>query len=187
MVVEQLVSEEAYLREALSDPDGVWELHGGRLVEKPGMTWAHSGAIALLATQLVNQLDWDDYHVMINDGRLRRAPDRHFVPDIAVVPVRLAAGFADDPAVLPVFPDPLPLVVEAWSFSTAGYDVATKLPQYQERGDGEIWFLHPYERTLTTWVRQPDGSYQQTLYREGIVRPAFLPGVVIDLADVFRR
>jgi hypothetical protein len=34
------VSQQTYERVALEDPDGRWELHGGRLREKPGMTWA---------------------------------------------------------------------------------------------------------------------------------------------------
>jgi Uma2 family endonuclease len=76
-------------------------------------------------------------------------------------------------------------VVEIWSPSTGDYDLKEKLTAYQQRGDLEIWRLHPYERTLTTWVRQSDGSYEETLYREGIVKPAALPNVAIDLAALF--
>jgi Uma2 family endonuclease len=73
------------------------------------------------------------------------------------------------------------LVVEVWSPSTGHYDVATKLKGYRERGDTEIWFIHPYERTLTAWRRQPDGSYVEETHRGGVVAVASLPGVVIDL------
>jgi hypothetical protein len=38
---------------------------------------------------------------------------------------------------------------------------------------------------LTSWIRQSDGSYDETVYLEGIVRPAALPGAVIDLAVLF--
>jgi Uma2 family endonuclease len=87
---------------------------------------------------------------------------------------------------LAIFSGPLPLVVEVWSSSTGDYDVDTKLPVYQERGDLEIWRIHPYARTLTSWQRQPDGSYQETIHRGGIVTPVALPGVAIDLETLFQ-
>jgi Uma2 family endonuclease len=79
----------------------------------------------------------------------------------------------------------MPLVVEVWSPSTGDTDVTDKLRECQERGDVEIWLLHPYERTLTAWRRQPDGSYTETHNTGGIVRPASLPGVAIDLDTLF--
>jgi len=84
-----------------------------------------------------------------------------------------------------VLDEPLPLVVEVWSPSTGGYDARTKLPEYQRRGNAEIWFIHPYDRTLTAWQRQPDGSYRESLRRGGIVEPIALPGVRIDLDALF--
>jgi hypothetical protein len=63
--------------------------------------------------------------------------------------------------------------------------VDTKVPDYRARGDREIWRLHPHERTLTSWVQQADGSYAETRYTAGIVRPTFLPGVAIDLDALF--
>jgi hypothetical protein len=75
--------------------------------------------------------------------------------------------------------------VEIWSRSTGTFDVNAKIPIYQERGDLQIWRVHPYERTLTAWRRQPDGTYEEHLYREGIVRPVSLPNVAIDRGDVF--
>jgi Uma2 family endonuclease len=78
-----------------------------------------------------------------------------------------------------------PLVVEVWSRSTGDYDVEEKLADYQRRGDLEIWRIHPYERTLTAWRRLPDGSYEETIYRDGIVRPTALLGVEIDLTALF--
>ena len=81
------------------------------------------------------------------------------------------------------YAEPLPLVVEVWSLTIDGYEVAAKLPLYRQRGDLEIWFLQPYERTLTVWRRQPDGSYSEERYTGGIVAVASLPGVEIDLDD----
>ena len=78
-------------------------------------------------------------------------------------------------------------MVEVWSRSTGAYDVETKLQGYRERGDAEIWLIQPYERTLTAWRRQPDGSYAEETYRDGrggrfVPSPGVpFPGVVIDL------
>ena len=41
--------------------------------------------------------------------------------------------------------------------------------------------IQPYERTLTTWRRQPDGTYAEELYRGGVVPVASLAGVTIDV------
>ncbi len=56
---------------------------------------------------------------------------------------------------------------------------------YQARGDAEIWRLHPYERTLTRWVRQADGSYHEETQTEGDIQPAALPGVRIHISELF--
>ena len=90
-----------------------------------------------------------------------------------------------DQRTLEVYETPLPLVVEVWSPSTGQYDVETKLLEYQRRSDAEIWLIHPYDRTLRAWQRQPDGSYREVLHTAGAVRPVALPGVVIDLDTLF--
>jgi hypothetical protein len=55
------------------------------------------------------------------------------------------------------------------------------VPEYQARGDDEIWRLRPFERTLTVWRRQEDGSYVEPSVSGGTVGVASLPGVTIDL------
>ena len=79
----------------------------------------------------------------------------------------------------------LPLVVEIWSPSTGGYDVNVKLAEYQRRGDAEIWLVHPYDRTVTAWRRQPEGTYAESLHTSGVIEPIALPGVRIDLDTFF--
>jgi Uma2 family endonuclease len=183
MPVEQLISEEAYLRFVLSGVEGSWELHDGRLVEKPAMTFRHGQIPMLLGHFLLSQLDRAQFQV-VSELRVRRSSATVFVPDLMVVPAAYSEEIRDRP-VLAIFSDPLPLVVEVWSPSTGDYDVDAKLPVYQQRGDLEIWRIHPYERTLTAWRRQPNGSYQETIHREGVVKPAALPGVAIDLGPLF--
>ena len=179
------LTEETYLRIAREDPDRHWELHDGELVEKPAMTFRHHDVPALLGHYLMSQLDLARYRVHINGSRLRRASTKYLIPDLAVIPLDLAAAMLDRSDVLEIYSQPLPLVVEVWSPSTGLYDVNSKLPEYMARGDIEIWRIHPFERTLTAWRRQPDGTYVESLYRDGSVRPASLPGVEIELALLF--
>ena len=119
-------------------------------------------------------------------GHVRRSSESYYIPDVYVVPLEVVReGRRLKPKALEVYEAPVPLVVEVWSPSTGAYDVESKLPEYQRRGDLEIWRIHPYERTLTAWRRQPDGSYTETLYRGGTVQPVALPGVTIDLDALF--
>ncbi len=185
MAVAQRMGEGAYQRFVLSRAEGNWELHDGRLVEKPGVTWEHGSIAAFLSYLLQHQLDRTEYEVRIGEGRVRKPADTIFIPDVLVVPTAFSWEFRDRPGVLAIFSDPLPLVVEIWSSSTGDYDVDAKLPIYQKRGDLEIWRIHPYEKTLTSWQRQADGSYRETIYRGGVVSPVALPGVEIDLERLF--
>lgn len=184
MSIAQRVSEAEYERIVMGEPVENWELHDGRLVEKPPMTWNHDEVAMTLAALLFSQLDRRQYRVRA-EGRVRRTPGWIFRPDVAVVPTSYGDEFRDRHDRLAIFAGPLPLVVEVWSPSTGGYDVDAKLPIYQQRGDLEIWRIHPFERTITSWRRQPDGSYNETTCRDGIIEPVALPGVSIDLAVLF--
>jgi Uma2 family endonuclease len=183
MSVAQRISEAEYEQIVLAEPVEKWELVEGRLREKPGMSWDHNQIVALLNHLLRNQLDARQFTVFF-ETRVRRSAGTIFMPDVSVIPVDYGRELAGRP-VLAIFSQPLPLVIEVWSPSTGDYDVDTKIPEYQQRGDLEIWRIHPYDKTLTTWRRQPDGSYEETVYREGIITLAALPGVTISLADLF--
>src|SRR5215216_206600 len=179
MAIEQRISEEAYQQFMLSGVEGSWELHDGRLVEKPGMTFRHGQIPILLGHFLLSQLDRDAYAV-VSELRVRRSSATVLMPDLMVVPTAYSEEIRDRP-VLAIFSDPLPLVVEIWSPSTGDYDIDAKLPGYQRCGDLEIWRIHPLERTLTAWRRQPDGTYSEMVYHSGLIRPEFLPNITIDL------
>ena len=184
MAVAQRMTEQDYEQFVLSGAEGLWELHDGVLVEKPGMSWEHVDTIAELVTVLRNQLDRRQF-AAVAESRVRRTTATILMPDVMVVPAAYMAQVRGRPGKLAIFPGPLPLVVEVWSASTGDYDVDTKIPVYMQRGDLEIWRIHPYERTVTSWVRQPDGSYRETVYRGGVVSLAALPGVEIDLDRLF--
>jgi Uma2 family endonuclease len=160
-------------------------LRDGYLREKPAMTFDHNWLATKLAHMLLSQLDWSQFQARVNSGRVRRPSATYYIPDVFVLPRELGESLQNRWDVLEVYDKPLPLVVEIWSRSTGDYDVSEKLETYKQRGDLEIWFIHPFERTLTAWVCQPDGSYVETIHREGIVYPAALSDVAIDLAKLF--
>jgi Uma2 family endonuclease len=187
MSVMTRLSEQEYRELALGDDDHRWELWDGALVEKPLMSMKHEDVAAYLGLQLMNQLDRRVYRVNINGGRTRYTPRNFYIPDVVVIPAALKLPDEDEPDAFNAFAEPFPLVVEIWSKTTGGYDVEAKLPIYRERGDQEIWFIHPYEHTLTAWRRQPDGSYSEHHYTGGIVPVASLPGVSVDLDALLAR
>jgi Uma2 family endonuclease len=182
MVVTKLNFEQI----VLADPDRQWELHQGRLLEKPAMSYGHNRALGALVVQLARQLDDDAYELRPNVGHVYYSVDNYFIPDLYVVPVAVTRSKRGEPTQLDVFVDPLPLVIEIWSPSTGDYDVDVKLQHYQARGDLEIWRLHPFERSVTVRRRQLDGAYVTSVHRGGVIQPAALPDVTIDLDRLFR-
>jgi Uma2 family endonuclease len=180
------VSAETYEQLVLEDSDHKWELHCGRLVEKPPMTWEHNFAARELHYQLLTQLNRNEWDVIYDMGRVSRTTESFYIPDVYVVP-REHQRRLRQPGRMEAYPEPLPLVVEVWSASTGGYDNSSKLPEYRRRGDLEIWFIHPYERTLTVWRRQQDGSYVESHIAGEQVQPMALPGVTVNLDSLFRQ
>jgi Uma2 family endonuclease len=182
MAIVTHISEQEYRELAMTDPDHPWELWNGVLVEKPLMSMRHDDVAFYLGHMLASQLDRGEYRVNVNGGKTRRSARTYLIPDVVVIPAAYKTPFEHDPRAFNAFAEPLPFVAEIWSRTTGDckYDMAAKLPIYRERGDEEIWFIHPYERTLTIWRKQPDGTYGEELVRGGIVPVVSLPGVVID-------
>ena len=178
------VSDETYKRVEMED-DETWELVCGRLRKKPLMTTEHNQVQRTLQSLLATQLDRRQYTVGADVGRVRISTGTYYVPDLVVIPMALVNRLREQPGTFEVYDDPMPLVVEVWSPSTGDHDIDDKVCEYQLRGDLEIWRIHPYERTLIAWRRQPDGSYTETHYTSGVVRPAALPNVAIDIATLF--
>lgn len=171
---------------ALEDPERNWELYRGQLREKPATSVSHNRTMARLAHQLSTQLDIQNYEVRSNTGRLRYGDEIYFVPDIYVISVELVAqSNAVLTESLEVIADPLPFVAEVWSPSTGNYDIEQKIPEYQRRGDREVWRIHPWERSVRRWVLQAEGTYQESNHLGGIIEPVALPAVRIDLDALF--
>jgi Uma2 family endonuclease len=166
----QRMTEEEYRAFSLGAGKGQWELVRGELREKPGMSVEHRVVIMRLLELLLGQLDRRDYRLSTTHARLRRSADTYYIPDLAVIHAALERALLQHPGSLDAYSEPLPLVVEVWSPSTRRHDINDKLRDYQQRGDLEILYIHPYDLTLTAWRRQSDGTYTETVYRQGIVR-----------------
>jgi Uma2 family endonuclease len=179
------ISEATYLRVVAEDPERKWELRCGELHEKEPMTWAHESIAWRLGFRLQQQLDFDAYEVRVNAGRVRRSEERYYIPDAMVIPKDLARRLFSDPNTVVILPEPLPFIAEVWSPSTGRTDVRDKLPDYRKRGDAEVWLIHPVNRLVRVWQRQPDGSYVESVRRGGSAPLAALSGVTIDLDEPF--
>jgi Uma2 family endonuclease len=97
----------------------------------------------------------------------------------------LTAGVRARPRSVEIYVDPVPLLSEFLSPFTGKYDVEGKLEAYKQRGDREIWIVHPVERWLTARRRRADGTYEELTIRSGTISPIALPGVTIALDDIF--
>jgi Uma2 family endonuclease len=74
---------------------------------------------------------------------------------------------------------------EPWSPRTGWRDREDRPRDYKERGEAEIRSAHPRQRTVTVRRRQADGTYAETVYGSGSVPVRLLPGVTIDLNELF--
>jgi hypothetical protein len=98
MAVTRRMSEQEYQDLVLSGVDGHWELHDGRLVEKPAMTFEHGDTTFMLGLQLGSQLERRQFRVAINGWRVRRSEATIFVLDLVVIPTSYAEEFRGQPA-----------------------------------------------------------------------------------------
>jgi Uma2 family endonuclease len=180
-----VISAKTFEQVALDDGDARWELDRGVLRRKPDMSMEHNRASMELGFQIRAQITRSEYGVRVNAGHLAHARDSYYIPDVCVIPAALEARLKGSGGLLKSYAEPLPFVAEVWSPSTGAYDVDTKVALYRERGDTEIWLLHPYDRTVRAWLRGSDGAYAERRYAGGRVRLSAIPGVPIDLDAVF--
>lgn len=109
-----------------------------------------------LEMQLTNQLDRNRFRVRINSARVNRIDVTCFILDVLIESADLPNQNRDVANVLEIFQDPVPFVAE-------------------------IWRIHPYDRTVSIWRRQPNDEYGFRLLTGGRIQVAAIPGVWIDL------
>ncbi len=131
MAIATRISNDAYERLALDEPDRKWELWDGRLREKPGMTFAHNEVAAELGHMVRMQLNRSEYRVRTDAGRVYRPGSTYVIPDVFVFPVAYVTPRLRANDILEVYDQPLPFVAEVWSRSTGRirrHDKARHLP-----------------------------------------------------------
>jgi Uma2 family endonuclease len=165
----------------LEETDGRHELYEGELREKPPMSFGHNRTMRRLVRQLITQLPEDVCDVLQNAGHTAIPGGNSYIPDVAIVPASLTEALQTNLRAFESYSSPLLLVVEIWSPSTGTYDVDRKIPGYQQRGDLEIWRVHPFNRVVTIWRRQDNGRYVESEARGGTMALHALPDVTIDL------
>ena len=83
---------------------------------------------------------------------------------------------------------PPDLVVEILSPATAERDLDRKRRLYERHGVAEYWIVDPDTRTLTVFRRRGNSLARETpLGPEGVLRPAGLPGLELDLAALWSQ
>ncbi|MFM9107887.1 MAG: Uma2 family endonuclease [Chloroflexota bacterium] len=184
MVAVQRMEPAVYERMA-SDP--AWkltELHDGIPREKPVMSQAHGGLMMALTRAVLPGLDDRLHRLRTNHAKLAAPGGSCFIPDLVVLPL---PAHSSTPDAADLYHDPALLGIEIRSPSTGGFDLETNLPAYMLRGDAEIWLVLPERAEIVRWLRARDGGYAEDRIRAGVLHPAALPGVAVDLDALFGR
>jgi len=150
--------------------------------EPPSPSQPHQWIVFRLGRQVADALEDKPVHVYVApfDVRLPKfnerddqvdtvvQPDVFVVSDLRKIDVRGVRGAPD-------------WLADVLSPSTAGHDRVVKLPAYERAGVGEVWLIHPIERTVTIYQLEA-GRYgrPKTLDLKGQTPLAAFPGVTID-------
>jgi Uma2 family endonuclease len=169
--------------------DERWELIDGEaFLMSPAPGLRHQRVVGELYFQIAAFLKGRDCQVFVApvDVRLPRAEeadgevDTVVQPDIVVVCAKTQldeAGVRGAPS----------LVIEVLSPSTTSRDEVVKRELYDQHGVAEYWIVDPVKKQLRILRRQRNRFAPPILGREaGTIPSAILPGIEIDLADLFR-
>lgn len=175
----------------LAWPDGErWELINGvpyAMSPAPGSRHQHiqAGFIAQLYTQLkgrVCQVFGAPFDVKLSaiDNQGDNEIDTVVQPDVVVV---CDKNKIDDRGCNGA-PD---LIIEILSPSTSKYDLSDKRSLYEQHGVGELWFVHPLDRTAMIFYLQENNKYgSPDVYGvDASVVLRAVDGIAINLGDIF--
>lgn len=164
----------------LSDETGkLYELVEGQLVEKPMSTLSNAIAaeiVAILRTVYPKSKAYllveQPTYCFANSKTMRR-------PDVALVwAERLPGGLGNEE--LHVAPD---LAVEVVSPSNAYCDVHRRVEEWLTAGVPVVWVVDPVQRGV--YIHRKDGRVDQVRDAESIRNEPTLPGLIVQVADMF--
>ncbi|HNT49655.1 MAG TPA: Uma2 family endonuclease [Cyclobacteriaceae bacterium] len=81
-------------------------------------------------------------------------------------------------------------IIEILSKHTSAKDLNEKFDVYEESGVKEYWVVHPSDHTVLVYTLNEHGKYEGILKpytRSDKVQPQTLPGLTIDLAEIFEE
>ena len=154
--------------------------------EPPSPSWWHQAIVGELYRQIANALKGRSSRVCVAplDVRLPKSNEKDDQVDTVVQP---DLCIVSDPEKLDArgirgAPDWL---AEVLSPSTASHDRGVKLAAYERAGVGEVWLVHPIDRTLTIY-RLEAGCYGRptVLDLKGQTPLEAVPGVTIEWDEV---
>ena len=160
-------------------PDARVELIEGETIDMPPSGSPHAGTVDYIA---------DVFRLACSGRAIVRAQNPVFLnlnsepqPDIALLRPRPDFYRSSHPTPADVF-----LIVEVADTSLA-YDTQIKLPLYAHHGIPEVWLADLANRRFMVHRTPTPGGFQdvQTLTDLSALTPLLLPGVSIDLSDVF--
>jgi Uma2 family endonuclease len=164
--------------------DGIFEVVDGRAVLMPGNDIPHQDVVMGLYEAFRSQLRrlgrgyvLPTINVFIPRpaGSLGEVQNR--VPDLVVASrkphKRFEAGQAPE------------LVIEVLSSRRGNVERTEKLDDYAAAGIGEYWIVNPFDRVIDVYRLSAGEFIQDGSIARGTISPSALPGVVIDLSEIW--
>lgn len=140
-----------------------------------------------MAAQLLAPIGLERWMVRIDSGRLSCVDETSCIFDLFTAPSGVPNQDWERFEILRSYGESTLLVINVWSPLTGSYDVEKNQPEYRLRRNLEILRIHPFGRTLFTRRRQWNGHHAEPHHRDGTIEPAAVPGVRIDLDELFRH
>jgi Uma2 family endonuclease len=167
--------------ERLPDAPGKRELLDGELIELPPPKRKHTLTQHRIAEALRRYAAERGLLVFVEAGfRLGERRNEWVQPDVSVVSQGQEERAAADPD---GYYEGAPLIaVEVISRSNTAESVERKLAKYFENGAGEVWVV--YSKTRHIWRHA--GFQAQAVVKDDVFTSTLLPGLQMDLAEVFR-
>ena len=170
---------DAYYRMAeagiLSDPHRV-ELIDGEIIDMPAIGSPHAAITNRLARLFARALS-DEVALVSVQSPLRLDAYNEPEPDLMLLRPRPDGYRADHPGAADVL-----LLIEV-SESSFAYDRSTKLTLYAKFGVPEVWIVDLFGAAIEVYRARKDGAYtSRERLTGGLLAPALVPGVTIDVA-----
>ncbi|MDS3859674.1 Uma2 family endonuclease [Thermosynechococcaceae cyanobacterium BACA0444] len=171
------------LADFLAHPPDQCEWIDHIIEEKTGMTLNHAATQAKLAYLWQQYLFQEQLTGRVLVEALCRTQTQGRRPDVAFVTGELLGQIAGKVALDQSFP----LIAEIASPDDPGEGLLAKAKEYLESGAQEVWIIFPENKIVLTAIMASETVHWQVFDRTNpIVTRAILPGLVVNLAELFQ-